>query len=241
LKPKLIALNLLLVAIVGVTIWQGTVRWQETQQLRRATLNVRVKPVPPPPMSPAPQPQTPPATKYEDIANKNLFSSDRNDQIVIDVPPVEKPKPMPPFPIATGVMKLPSGVKAFMAEKPGDPVHAVKLDDMIGEFKITALDTKNVTFDWNGKKFDKTIDELIDRSNHQVTASAAAPAAATNTAPPPAAPALPPGTNPIGTPLTDTTKACRPGDTSPAGTVEDGFKKTVTPSIFGPVCRWVKQ
>ncbi len=83
---------------------------------------------------------------------------------------------MPPLPVATGVMKLPSGIKAFMAEKAGEPTHAVKVDDTIGEFKIVALDTKNVTFDWNGKKIEKSLDDLIDRSNHQVVATAAAPA-----------------------------------------------------------------
>ena len=147
---------------------------------------------------------------------------------------------MPSLPVATGVMKLPSGVKAFMAEKPGEATHAVKVDDTVGEFKIVALDEKNVTFDWNGKKIEKTIDELIDRSNHQTTASASAPTPGPATAPNAPPPPPPPSGEKAGVVLTETSRACRPGDTSPAGTVEDGFKKVVTPSIFGPVCRWVK-
>jgi hypothetical protein len=152
---------------------------------------------------------------------------------------------MPPLPVATGVMKLPSGVKAFMAEKAGEPTRLVKVDDKIGEFKIVALDEQNVTFEWNGKEIQRKIDDLIDRSNRQTASNV--PAAASGSAAPPPPPLVP--TAPAsslqnakaGTNLTETSKACRPGDTSPAGTVDDGFRKVVTQSIFGPVCRWVKQ
>jgi hypothetical protein len=34
-------------------------------------------------------------------------------------------------------------------------------------------------------------------------------------------------------------KACQPGDTSPAGTVVDGYKKIVEQTPFGPACRWI--
>ena len=152
MKTKLVALNLALAAIVFAIAWQGATRWHEAQALRRTTLNVTVKPVPPPPMAPAPQPETPPAVKYEDVAKKNLFAADRNDDIVVDPPKIEAPKPMPPLPVSTGVMKLPSGVKAFMAAKSGEPTRMVMANDTIGEFKIVALDEQNVTFEWNGKQ-----------------------------------------------------------------------------------------
>jgi hypothetical protein len=243
LKPKLVALNLILVAIVGATVWEGRARWTEAQALRKSTLNVPVKPVPPPPFAPVPQPQTPPAITYADVAKKNLFSSDRNDDIVVEPPKVEAPKQMPPLPISTGVMKMPSGVKVFLAEKPGDTPRAVKLNDTLGEFKVIALDERDITFLWNGKPIQRKIEDLIDRSNHdrgggsQVAAAApAAPAPSTPNVPPP-----PPGTPLLGKTLTETQKACVPGDVAPAGTVLDGFRKVISQSPFGPVCRWNKQ
>jgi hypothetical protein len=238
--PRLIALNLLLAAIVCATVWKGVAEWREAQALRRTTVNVVVKPASPPPITAVPQPETPVATRYVDVVKKNLFSSDRNDEIAIEPPKVEVPKPMPPLPVATGVMKLPSGAKAFMADKAGEPTRLVSVGDKIGEFKIVALDDRNVTFDWNGKQVQKNIDDLMDRSNRP--SASAGPAAS---GPRPAGAQAPPPPSPqgerSGTTLTATTKACKPGDTSPPGTVEDGYRKVVTPSIFGDVCRWVKQ
>jgi hypothetical protein len=248
LKPKLVALNVLLAAIVIAIAWQARARWKEGQALSRETLNVAVKPAPTPPIAPAPQPETPPAVKYEDVAKKNLFAADRNADIVVEAPVVEKPKPMPPLPVSTGVMKLPSGVKAFMADKSGEPTHVVTVNDTIGEFKIVALDEQNVTFEWSGKQITKKIEDLIDRSGNQVASSAPA-AAGPNVPPPPPVVQQQSNTNQgQSVELTPTSRACASNETSPeamrlrpAGTVEDGYRKTVTPSIFGMICRWNKQ
>ena len=80
--------------------------------------------------------------KYADVANKNLFSEDRNPNIIVDPPKVETPKPMPPLPVVYGMMGLPSGTKAIMAEKPGAPSTTVRAGETLGEFKIVALDTQ---------------------------------------------------------------------------------------------------
>ena len=239
MKPKLVALNLALAAILCATVWKGIAEWNAVQAMRRSTLNPAVKSAAPPPLAPIPQPETPAAMKYEDVAKKNLFSSDRNDDIVLDPPKVVVQPSMPPLPVATGVMKLPSGVKAFMAEKAGDSPRLVQVEDKIGDFKIVALDEQNVTFEWSGKQIERRIDDLIDRSNRTVTGNNPAPPPGPS-APPPPPPANQGHTTP-GVDLTPTSKACRPGDTSPSGTVEDGYKKVVTQSIFGPVCRWIKQ
>lgn len=248
MKSKLTLLNIVLVAAGCATVWQGCVRWNEAQSLRQRTLNVRVKAVQPPPLAALPAPETPPAMKYEDVAKKNLFSADRNDDIVVE-PPKAPPKQMPPLPVSTGVMRMPSGVKAFMSEKAGETAHMVKINDTIGEFKIVALDEQNVTFEWDGKQISRRIEDLIDRSNHQQVAATSAPPSPAGPAfsPPPPTPAPSNSSKGQGTELTPTTRACQPGETSPdamrqrpAGTVEDGYKKVVTNSPFGPVCRWVK-
>jgi hypothetical protein len=244
LKPKLIALNLMLAAGVLVIGWQARVRWQEWQAQRKANLNVRIRTVNPPTVAPVPKPEAPTAVKYADVATKNLFAVDRNPTVIIDPPPpAPPPKPMPPLPVVYGTMGLPSGIKAIMAAKPGETSVAVRTGDTIGEFKILALSPQKVTFEWNEKQVERRIEDLADRSGPAANV-AQGPAAPT---PGPAAPAPQPAaqstnSNPsVGVVLTATERACRPGESSPAGTVADGYKKTITLSPFGAICRWVKQ
>jgi hypothetical protein len=245
LKGKLIALNLLLAAALGAVIWQTRARVQEADQVRKAHVGVPIRPVAPPPIAPAQKPEPPSAIKYEEVAKKNLFSSDRNDDIVVEAPKVAPPKPMPPLPVAFGVITVGGGTTASMAVKAGEPSKFVHVGESVGEFKILALDSENVTFEWDGKPLSRKIEDLMDRSNQQV-ASAAHGAAAVGpaAAPPPGAGQMvnnhPTAAN-VGTELTETSRACKPDDTSPAGSVVDGFKKAVTQTIFGPVCRWIKQ
>jgi hypothetical protein len=237
LKAKLVALNLLLVAAIAVVIWQARARIGETERQRRGL------PVPHPvhvQPTPVPKPDAPPATKYEDVAKKNLFAADRNDDIIVDPPKAEAVKPMPPLPVVYGVMTLPSGTKASMAAKSGETTRMVKTGDTVGEFTINALDAKNVTFDWNGKEINRKIEDLIDRSNQ---AASNAPSAA---APPPPAAAPAPPKNPteanLGKELNPTTRACQAGDSSPIGAVVDGYRKQGQQTPFGTIgCQWVKQ
>ena len=248
MKPKLIALNLVLLAALGAVIWQARTRWNEAHEKRNSTLNVRVKPAPVPPAIAAPKPETPAAAKYADVATKNLFAKDRNPNVVIDPPKVEEQKKMPPLPVVFGVLGLPSGTRALMAEKAGAasvPVHA---GDKVGEFKIASLDAQNVVFDWNGTQISKKIDELIDRSGPAAAggapAAAAVPASTTSTT---AAPPRPSGQPVPATPGADipaaagqSQKSCVPGDNSPSGTVVDGYRKNVVQTPFGGICTWIK-
>lgn len=252
MKPKLIALNLLLLAAIAAVAWQIRVRSEEWNRTRQANLNVPIKPAPAPPLAPAPKPDTPPPAKYLDVAEKDLFSKDRNPTVVVEPPKIEPPKPMPPLPVVYGVMGLPSGAKAIMAEKPGAGTKAVRTGDTIGEFKVLQLDTQNVTFLWDGKQITKKIEDLVDRSA-SLSASAgqggapAGPAAPAPSGPAAPAPAQPQRTNnnptssDLGITLTETQRACKPNDGIPAGAVVDGYKKVVTASPFGAICRWNKQ
>ncbi len=246
MKTKLIALNLLLAGGIGYVGWQVNNSWKQAEAERKANLNVRIKPVTVAPAAPAPKPETATPAQFAQVAEKNLFSSDRNPTVIIEPEKKEVPKPMPRLPVVYGVMGLPSGAKAIMAEKPGDQSKGVRAGDTIGEFKVLALDTQNIKFEWNGKEIAKRIDELVDRSNPQPAGGGGG----NNNPPPPpptqqmaAAPTKPvePNLDPrVGITLTETTRACRPGENSPAGTVADGFRKVLTPSPFGTVCRWVK-
>ncbi|MES1260607.1 MAG: hypothetical protein ABUS49_02640 [Acidobacteriota bacterium] len=242
MKPKLIALNLILALAVCATVWQARVRWLRAQAERRATLHVPVPAPKPPAVPPAAKLEPPPATKYAEVAEKNLFSSDRNPTVIIDPPKPPEEKKMPRLPVVYGTMGLPSGLKAIMAEKPGDASRPVGAGDTIGEFKVLTLDPQKVTFGWDGKEIARRIEDLIDRSNTEVASNrGASPRPSGPAAPPPPPVQAQPSGDPRGAELTPTMRADRPGDTSPPGTVVDGYKKVVTPSPFGNITRWIKQ
>jgi len=243
-KTKLIALNAGLGLGLLLIAWQGRVRWNEAQAERRANLNVPIKHVTPPPMTPAQKPEAVQAAKYADVATKNLFSKDRNPTVVVDAPKVEPPKVMPPLPVVYGVMGMPSGIKAIMAEHSGAQSRSVHAGDSVGEFKILALDLRKVTFEWNGKELERNLDDLADRSG----AAPNSASAATSTGPAVPAPAASAAAHPTSTALgaesgtSDApSRTCTSGDNSPVGTVVDGYKKTGVASPFGVMgCSWVQ-
>jgi hypothetical protein len=233
LKPKLIALNLLLVAALGAIVWEGRVRWQEARTERQTSLDAVAKPARIAVLAPAPLPAAAQPIQYADVATQNLFAKDRNPNVIIDPPKVEIAKPMPALPVVYGVLGLPSGTKAIMSAKQGGAGKSVRAGDQVGEFKIVSLDPQNVVFDWEGKQISRKIDDLLDRTAAPVAASGPAVAAAV---PPPQVAAGPAKTEDP----KQTDKPCVPGDNSPQGTVVDGYKKTGAVTPFGLMgCHWV--
>jgi hypothetical protein len=247
LKPRIVLVNLLLVAAIAAAVWQGYARWREAQTVRKSALETQVPKVTPPPPAPSTHPDAPPAAKYVDVATNNLFSKDRNPTVVIEPPKLEKPKEMPKLPVVYGVLGLPSGIKALMAEKAGAASVSVHSGDSIGEFKIEALDSQNVTFTWEDKEIHKKIEDLMDRSTQAVAAgpSGAGPAAQPNSpaqSNPPPPPVSSSGAPQMGIEVGvpgHSERVCVPGDNSAAGTVVDGYKKVLTPMPFGVNCRWL--
>jgi len=240
LKPKLIALNILLLAAIGAIGWQARERWREARVKREETLHVVVKPVATPAVAPTPKPDGAQAIKYADVATKDLFSKDRNPSVIIDPPKVEKPKPMPPLPLIYGVLGLPSGTRAIMAVGRGLETRSVRKGDTVGEFKIVSLDPANVVFDWDGQQIARKVDDLIDRTGPAQAQGGApqqgGPAVAAPVVNKPAPVAPGPGQSDSGQPE----KPCVPGDSSPGGTVVGGYRKVVVQSPFGPMgCHWV--
>ena len=245
MKPKFIALNLLLVVALGAIVWQARTRWNEAQVKRETNLNARVKPVPAPPLTPVPKPDGAQAAKYAEVATKDLFSKDRNPDVIIEPPKVEKPKEMPPLPVVYGVLGLPSGTKALMSEKAGGASRPVRAGDTIGEFKIASLDPQTVVFDWDGKQIAKKIEDLIDRSSTAVTPTGTATGAQANAPAAPPPPPRPTNVAPgpgqeIPTAAGQSQRACVPGDPSPPGAMVDGYRKNVVQTPFGAICTWIK-
>ncbi len=242
-KSKLVALNAGLAAGLALVVWQGATVWKDAKAQRKATVNVPVRKITPPPMTPAKKPDAVQSAAYADVASKNLFSKDRNPTVVVDPPKVEPPKVMPPLPVVYGVLGLPSGVKAIMAEYAGKPSKPVQTGDTIGEFKVIALDLHKIKFEWDGREVERNLDELAaprGSAPANVGVQSSGPAVSR-----PAEAPKPPDSSALGaesgTPDAPT-RRCVSGDNSALGSVVDGYKKTGVETPFGVMgCKWVRQ
>jgi hypothetical protein len=227
------------VVVAGFVLRQ---KWAESARREEALLRQLVPAGPPSalPNIPVVTPTTP--SSYLEVAQMMLFSRDRKPDVILDPPPPPPPPPqMPPLPVAYGMMDLGLGPMAILAEKAGAPHHSYKAGDTIGAFKIVAMNTREILFDWEGQPIKKTLEELAEKKSTVAYNTPPQDGNQPASAPPPAQ-----QTTAIGGtkgPVADTdmgnqTKACAAGDTSPAGTVESGMRKVVTKSPFGDVCRW---
>lgn len=233
-------LNLLLVAVLALLAVQIHREWQSAQMRERAFLRRTLNPTPARPLVPYVKPSPLMASNYAVVAEKNLFSQDRNSNVIVDPPPPVQEKPLPPFPVARGVM-LWDGVPptVVLSEKAGGAQRGYHPGDTIGEWTIVSIDNQYVTFEWDGKQFQKRLDELLDKTlvASEAPAASAGAAAPTNLTPPPVQSLSPKAAGP-GVDIGGNMRGCVAGDSSPAGTIVDGMKKVVSATPFGSVCRW---
>jgi len=235
MKRKLLFANLALLALAvagGVHLRR---EWVEARAREQAMLRKRIPPAPPPRLAPLPAVEPVKAAGYNDIAQKMLFSKDRNPVVVVEPPPPPKPIPMPALPLFHGLLDLGEGPMAIMSDGPKGPHRDYQPGDKVGAFTLVAVDNEELVLEWEGQTITKKVDEILDRS----TAAPAAPApvaAAPASHPPP--PPVAKATAEPGADLSAGVKACQPGDTSPAGTVADGMRKVLKPTPFGTRCYW---
>jgi hypothetical protein len=245
---RLVLWNFLLAVCATAGIYELRREWIATKAQEQAVLLRKPVAVKTDPGAPPAKPAPFQSANYNDMVQKTLFAKDRNPNVEIVAPPAPPPPPPPPpmpaLPRVYGVLGLPSGPVAIMAEKSGAAQVKVKQGDKIGEFKIAKLDTQRITLTWMDKTVDKSIDELLDRQAAAVAAAAESQARAASAAPAaPAAPAGPPVDPKLGIEIGapgNSVRACRGDDTSPAGTVLDGYKKSVEKTPFGDACRWLQ-
>ena len=243
MKNKLLLLNAVLLVAIGTGVWRFREGWVAARAREQAVLSRRVtpRPVGNAPADPHIEPVL--ATSYADIAEKMLFAKDRNPTVVVEVKP-EPPKPMPKLPVLYGVMNLLDGTTAIMSEKAETKHVGVRPGDKIGEFTLVAVNRDELTLAWEGKEVTRKIDDMIDRAGPVQPAPSG-----TIPRPKPVSGVVAPQSQeparkaePIpGVEVAKGIRACQPGDSSPAGTVADGYKKLVTPTPFGDSCRWVPQ
>ncbi|HLG99969.1 MAG TPA: hypothetical protein VKX49_26910 [Bryobacteraceae bacterium] len=242
---KLVALNLVLliaVVLLGVEIRR---EWQSAKAREQAILRKTIKPTPAQALTPFAKPSPLLASSYAAIADRNLFSQDRNSNVIVDPPPPIEEKPIPAFPVARGVM-LWEGVPptVVLSDKSGGAQRGYHPGEKIGEWTIVSVDNQYVVFEWDGKQFKKRLDELLDKTallTPEAPASSAAPPSGPTTLTTSAPSVNSLSTNRPEGPGTDIgsgVKGCVAGDTAPAGTVVDGMRKVVSTTPFGSVCRW---
>lgn len=239
MKRKLLLLNL---ALLGVTVAAGVhwrSEWLAADAREQAVLRQRLKLAPPPPVSALPVLEQVKPAGYIDIAQKMLFSKDRNPTVIVEPVKAPPPKPMPPLPVFHGLLNLGDGLTAIMSVKAGAQHRDFRAGEQVGEYKLVAFDDQQIVLEWDGKTITKKVEELLDRSQ-PAPPPPSQMAAATPAAPPPQA--APPAPVPRQTgPGRDTGRGismCQPGDTSPSGTVADGMRKVLKDSLFGKTCYW---
>ena len=255
-------LDVILVALLALLGWQLRREWIGAHFRQQALSALRIRSAAVPGLTPLPSVVPPLAASYADVAAKNLFSRDRNPNVIIDPPAPSPEKPVPPFPIAHGVMLWP-GVPptVVLSEKAGAPQKGYHPDEKIGDWKIDFIDLKYVVLEWNGKQFKKPMEELVEKTPVAAVAApvAAAPQQSSGLGPPasesvasamaataaaapaqPAAQSLSSSDQPVG-PGVDVGggfRACAPGDPSPSGAVVGGLRKVMAPTPFGTTCMW---
>jgi hypothetical protein len=142
-------------------------------------------------------------------------------------------------------MNFGAGPKVIMALAPGGPQKSYMMGDKIGEFKLVTIASAGLIFDWEGKQVPARFEEMRDTAPRpeKSTGAPAPPAPAASGAVTSVSPVTSVASGSAqkpGVDVGDGWKGCQAGDTSPAGTVVDGYRKVVVQSPFGGNCRWEK-
>ncbi|MCU1336217.1 MAG: hypothetical protein JWO19_1798 [Bryobacterales bacterium] len=242
MNRKILALNIGLLVLFGTLGWMLRAHWREARSQHRATLAKAARPsaLLPPPSPTPPEPAVP--ANYLEVAQKTLFSRDRNPNVIIETAPPPPPKaeePTPPRPAYYGQMGIGEPVAFLSAEKGGQ--RGFHVGDEVGPFKLVAFNRETITFEWHDKTLEYPLAELKPKEGTPA-------AAAAQSGVPTFAPSKPASAGPVigiteeKGPVLGTQngeiRSCVAGDKSPSGTVKDGFKKSVVPGPFGPMCQW---
>jgi hypothetical protein len=240
---KLILLNLVLLSLAGWLFWMLRLKWVELHQHEHTVLALSPKGnrLYPPPPNPLSKPMS--ATDYNEVAQKDIFSKDRNPNVIEDPPPppppTPPPPPMPDLPAYYGTMAL-FGDPVILLSLPKGPQRKYHAGDKVGPFKLISFDREKVVFDWDGKTVERKPEELKEKESAASQQVAEGPPTRVEPVrlipePAPDAPKISPK---IGADNGGGIRQCVQGDTTPPGTIVDGYKKVITTNMFGPTCMW---
>jgi hypothetical protein len=227
----------LLVAVIFVgSQFRGLYR---QSQLRRSQPISAVAP----PVSPvAFQPS---ATARVQVANYSLairqllLDRSRNPEVSIEPGPAPAPEPpMPALPVYHGRMNLADseGAIAILSTAANQPQKAIHFGQNIGQFKLLAVNEEGIDLEWRGQRVHRTLKEVMDHTHSSIaqTTSQRADIAGAPLRPPPPLPAA----YGRGEEVEKGIARCIEADTTPAGSVQDGWRKVSKPGPFGPRCYW---
>jgi hypothetical protein len=180
--------------------------------------------------------------EYIDVAQRMLFSKDRDPNVLIEPPAPPPPpppeKPVPPLPSYYGQMSI--GEPVILMSIDRAPQKSYHVGDKVGDFTLAAFDRDTVTLEWNDKTLVHNVKELTPKEAEKPVAQAAA-------APPPTANVAKsvskmggntPKSDPALGPMNGRFATCLPEDNSPDGTIKDGFRKKIVPGMMGVTCMW---
>ena len=245
MKRKLWLLNFVLIAAIAAGAWRVRKEAEAFKLRERSTLTKKpaVPALPPAPATPPAPPVA--AASYLEIAQKLLWSKDRNSQVIVDPPKPVEVKPLPPLPAVHGVLNMPTGAIVMMSDKPGARQRGIQAGETIGQFKLVSVEGEELVLAFEDRTVKKKLQELMERAQEPAApGSGGGPTQLQGVAPgttvttSSAAPPAPSGKPEPGAKLTDTLAACQAGDTSPPGSVVNGMRKVVSQTPFGPACRW---
>jgi hypothetical protein len=189
MNRRLVLLDLALVLFAVGLVWLLRERYLQAHAHERAVLRNKVAP------KPVLAPQTPPparpsqAAEYADVAQRTLFSKDRNPNVTVELPKPAPEPPMPALPIYHGQMDFGEPVAFLSLPNQAATQKGYHLGDKVGDFKLVAFDRDKIEFEWNGKKVERKPEQLVAKEG-----TAAGPSAATSAAPPSGAPLATSGT-----------------------------------------------
>jgi hypothetical protein len=163
MNRRLVLLDAVLLLFAGGLAWMLRAHYLEARARESAMLNKKVPPkavLAPPAPAPA-RPAQP--SDYVEVAQKMLFSKDRNPNVVVEAPkPVPEP-PMPALPIYHGQMDIGEPVAFLSLPTQAATQKGYRAGDSVGDFTLVAFDPDKIELEWHGKRVERKPDDLAPK------------------------------------------------------------------------------
>ncbi len=238
MRRRILLLNLALITLIAAAGYEIRARRERARERENRMLGRGAAALTMPPEATRAELQPAVAAAYLELAEKMLFTRDRNPNVVVEAAPQ---KEMPALPVAHGVMDFGSGPTIVLSPKGGGAQKAYRAGEKIGDFTLVSVDSAEVVFDWEGQAIRRKIEELVDRRAVETAAVVNTPTQQQPTQPTQAKPNVIESSSVKEVPgvvLGPGLRGCIPGDPSPAGTIAQGHRKVVVDTLFGKNCRW---
>ncbi|MBS1871884.1 MAG: hypothetical protein JSU00_01630 [Acidobacteria bacterium] len=233
MRRKLMALNLALIAVLGLVANRFFEVRTAAREREAAMLGKKIAPKSYPPLPALPLIAPMAAANYLDVAQHMLMARDRNPNVIIDPDPPKQKPPMPPMPVIQGLMSL-GEPSIIMSERPGAVQRTYHAGEKVGPFTLVSFNSDKVVLDWDGEKLERNFDDLVEKSAPpQAGVAPGVSGGSSAPAPPPAMEAKGPGGD-----IGGGYHGCQANDSTPSGTVRDGLRKVEIVTPFGKSCRW---